>query len=708
MSSLLRFSLALVCCSLAALATAAEIRVAPGEGALTRARSAAREARRTQPDEPVTVLLGTGDYFLRTPLDFSAEDSGITWRAAEGATPRLIGARKLAAAQFTSPTSTATLLRIAPAARGQIVALDLRALSIRHAKNPPSLFTGHGDLLDLFIDGRRLQIARFPNLDTGMTIRRVLDDNGGNRDSYWSVLTAAQKSTSGSLGGVFEYREEFAEAHARWAAAVSRGVWLQGYWSVSSQIDAVRVHAIDPKQRTVTLSKPVPGGIGNKHYRPEGNGRERYWLFNLLEEIDEPGEWCVDFVDQKLYLFPPLPLDRAEILLADNSDPLIRVTGTSNFTLRGLTIEANLGPGIEVKGGDHVLVAGCTVRNVDGYAVVLDGGTEHAVQSCDLYNLGAGGVWLGGGNDRRTPRVAASHRVDNNHIHHFGVIERVFAPGVNSGFTGGAAGGHHTAVGMFVGHNLIHDAPHGAVLVGSWDNIFECNEVFRYGTVSNDLGAFYSSDQFARSGGHTFGSNLMHSAEDGDGIVFDQDHRDMTLFGNIAFFQSSGSGKHGTAFLYKKGPSPNTPQQIDCRNNVAIACRTGFSFVSPLPSTAVIANNVAIACEVPFLWRSVTAEGRESAATAPTGYPANPNVTYAFPAEAGFLDVARHDFHQRADAKVFRDLPGFSPIVVEKIGLYVDEYRRVLPTSEAIDRFGTRAAADTGLHYDETEPMTRR
>ena len=453
----------------------------------------------------------------------------------------------------------------------------------------------------------------------------------------------------------------------------------------------------------MTLAKPVPGGIGNKSHRPDGDGRERYWLFNLLEEIDEPGEWCVDFTDQKLYLFPPHPLDRAEILLADNSEALIRITDASNFTLRGLTIEANLGHGVEVRGGDHVLVAGCTVRNVDGYAVVLDGGSEHAVQSCDLHDLGAGGVWLGGGNERRVPRVAAGHRVDNNHIHHFGKIERVFAPGVNSGFTAGAAGGHHAAVGMFVGHNLIHDAPHGAVLLGSWDSIFECNEIFRYGTVSNDLGAFYSSDQFARSGGHTFGSNLMHSVEDGDGIVFDQDHRDATLFGNIAFFQSGGSGRHGAAFVFRAGSQAKNPQPIDCRNNLAIACRTGFSFVSAQPAGATIASNAAIACETPFVWRSVTADGREAEETAPNGYASGPNATYAFPAEAGLLDVARHDFHQRADAKIFRDLPGFTPIAVEKIGLYLDDYRRTLPTAEEIDRHGARAGPDAALRYDTAE-----
>jgi hypothetical protein len=665
---------------------------------LTRAREAARELRHSQPGEPITVWLANGDYFSGDGFTLSAEDSGsanapVTYRSEEGANVRLIGARRLEASSFKVVTDPATLARIAPALRGKIVALDLIALGVKHRDKMPDIFNDRGGLPDLFFNGHRLPLARFPNGEGMMAMKRVIDNAGGPRDANWRAPANTPKVAPGSPGGVFEYREEFAAAHARWAGALDRGVWLKGYWRVAWQNEAIRVAAIDVTHRTVTFAKPVAGGIGNKYTRPAGNGREAYWLLNLLEECDQPGEWCIDFVDQKLYLNPPSALGSAELFLADTDAPVVRLDGAAYMTLRGLTIEAALGHGIEVKGGDHVLVAGCTVRNVDRYGVVLDGGKDHAVLSCDLYHLGAGGVWLGGGDEKSTPRVPAGHRAVNNHIHHFAEIERVYAPGVNSGFTGGGGGGHHTAVGMLVAHNLIHDTPHAGVLFGSWDSIFEFNEVFRYCTVSNDMGAFYSYDLFGRFGGHTFRYNFMHDSDDGDGIYFDHDHPDMTLFGNIAFLKSTG-GKRGTSFLYKIGSQAKSPQTIDCRNNIAVQSTVGFVFVSALPAESRIENNVVVNAKTPWLWREVKA-GAET--TVAAGFASGANRVYD--ADPGFVDLARHDFRLKPEARLRSDLPSFQPIPSDQIGLYVDEYRRVLPTDEEIDRFN-REPRDTGLHYD--------
>lgn len=230
--------------------------------------------------------------------------------------------------------------------------------------------------------------------------------------------------------------------------------------------------SIDTENSTVIFAKPIHNGIGNKYTSPEGNGRESYWVMNLLEEIDEPGEWDIDFKDRKLDLLPPEGLAESEILLLDRSEPVISLNDASHIVLRELLVEGNLGDGIRVTGGSDNLIAGCEVRNVNRYAVVLDGGKNHRVLSSDLHHLGTGGAWLGGGDATVDPPIAAGHEVVNNHIHHFARIERVHAPGVNCGFTGGG-GGHHTAVGMRVAHNLIHDTPHGGVRFGSLNSLFE-------------------------------------------------------------------------------------------------------------------------------------------------------------------------------------------------------------------------------------------
>lgn len=658
-----------------------------------RALAAARVAR----EKPVTIWLHGGGYTLQSPLELTSDDSGtaqapLVIRAAEGETPVLTGARRLTCRDFENVTDPVPAARLAPAARGKVVALDFSKTPVEHSKPFPDVFTDFGGIADLYFNGKRMTLARFPNRGW-MTFQSVLHTAGGPQGD-WRDPSNIQVVPRGSSGGIFEYRTEFADKHAAWAKQLDRGVWLRGYWRVAWENSALRLLAIDDKARTATFAKPIPNGIGNKYNRPKGNGREAYQLINLLEEIDEPGEWCMDFKDRKLYFWPPAPLDSADIRLADDERPVIRVKDAEHIVLRGLTVDTNLGNGIEVLGGNQVLVAGCTVRNVNRNAIVLDGGTRHEARSNDLYQLGAGGVWLRGGDEVSRPRVPAGHRVVNNHIHHFARIEPVYAAGVNCGFTGGGGGGHHPAVGMYVANNLIHDTPHVGVLCGSMDSVFEFNEVSRYCLVSNDMGAFYSYDYRNRNFGNlTFRHNLVHSSPLGDGIYFDHDHPDMKVIGNIVALGSTGT--RGTGYLFKQGdmPKDGLPQGFDCEGNIAVDCKYGFEFVTIPPHKGEIANNVAVNCRTPFVWRAVTKGGTVPCAE----YPSGTNKTYA--SDPGFVNPSAFDFRLVSGSAVYRHLPEFRAIPVEQIGLFVDEYRKTLPTPAEMGR-AVSFADPGGLGYD--------
>ena len=644
---------------------------------LEQARDAVRALRQQKPDESATVWIAGGTYVLTQPFVLTEKDSGsaaapITYRGMDGQTVRLINARRLVATDFQPVTDPATVARIPDAAKGKILCLDMKALGIQHNQPPPDLFTDSGGLPDLYIDGKRQLVASYP-YNGYMTMKTVLVNGEANKEP-----------------GIFEYREENYPQYETWTKDLDRGVWLKGYWRVVWEDESIRVKSIDTTAHTVTFTKGIPNGIGNKYHRPQGDGKEKYNLQNLLEVLDHPGEWCVDYVDQKIYLYPPGPLDKAEIFLGDSDEATIELKNASHIVLRGLTVEYGLKDGISIEGGDSDLVAGCVIRNVDKYAVRVEGGTHHTVLSCDLYHLGAGGVWLSGGDETSNPRVPAGHQVINNHIHHFAEIEKVYAPGVNCGFSGGGGGGHHTAVGMLIAHNLIHDTPHGGVLYSCWDNVMEYNEVFRYCLISNDLGGFYCYDRFDRMGNDTIRYNLIHSSANGDGIYFDEDHRDMHVYGNIIYLHTEENASRGTGILYKIGlqidpkhdQDPASVQPLDCTNNVTIQCKTGYAFFVPAQPPSIIDNNVAVTCDTPWQWTSI-ADGKTQKSTEPLTTGQN----IAYPKDPGFVDIAHLDFHLRPDAQILHDLPNFKPIPVDKIGLYVDEYRKTLPTNEEIDRF---------------------
>ncbi len=651
---------------------------------LTKARDAIRKLGDKK--QGATVIISGGNYHFNEPFELLKEDGGteknpVVYMAAKDAKVNFTGSTSIAAKQLKPIKDAATLSRIVPALKSKILSLDLTEYQLNHIKEYPDLFNDDGGILGLFVNNERMPLSRYPNKGY-MAMKKVIINGGGQEaknDDWANYYAAGAAEKRPPRPGVFEYRDKRTVA---WINQLDRGVWIKGFWRIPWQNECVRIAAIDTTAKTITLKKPVPGGIGNKYTRPEGNGREQYWLLNLLEEIDMPGEWAIDFKDKKLYFYPPENFNNATLEIADNKGAVIELSNVSNVAFKNITIEQSVNEGININEGSNVLIAGCTIKNVNKYAVKINGGTNHTIQSCDLYNLGEGGVWLSGGNETVEPRIAANHKVVNNHIYNFSQLVQIYTPAVNAGFTGGGGGGHHTCVGNYVAHNLIHDTPHGGIIYGSWDNVFEYNEIFRFCTVSNDLGAFYSYDLYTRSGNNTFAYNFIHNSDDGDGIYFDHDHFNMHVYGNILALNSRG-GKRGTGFLFKHGSMPKTAYPIDCYNNIAVNCGLGFELVTSESPLNNWQNNVAIDCKVPFEYKYVKSDGKEikQDSTVANGR----NITYSI--NPGFMDVAQMNFKLLPNAQLLKDLPNFKPIPVDKIGLYLDEYRKKLPTNKEIDRF---------------------
>ena len=617
-----------------------------------------------------TVWLHGGIHRRKQAFAIEQRDSGtrdhpIIYRGVKGETARLIGGTVLEPDAFTLVNDQALLERIPETARGKVYMLDLAAQGIKHTIPYPDKFTDNGGIFELFFDSKRMPVSIYPNKHGAMTIKRVVVNGGGQeKPGSWRVYYGegtpeqrrALESGEGPRPGVFEYGPEHAGAHAQWAKVLNRGVWLKGYWRVVWQNETVRVGAIDTEKQTVALAVPVSHGIGSKYHRPDGSGEEIYWVMNLLEAVDQPGEWAVDFQDKKLFFYPPGPLADADILVSDMESPIVEARDSHHVQFRNITVEGTLGDGVRVVDCSEIALRGCTVRNVAKYGVVIEGGSSNVVESCDLYALGAGGVGLSGGDAGSQPRVSAGHRVENCDIHHFGEIERVYAPGVNVGYRGGGGGSRKIdAVGMIVRHNAIHHCPHAGVLFNSFDNLFEYNEVFQFAAVSNDMGAFYSYSKPGGIGNNTFRYNFMHSSPEGDGVYYDNVANHPRVYGNVAYrlgpADPAKTAKRGCAFLIKNG----TNNRVDIFNNIAVDCKTGYWINAGKGS--VIRDNVAIAC------------GSNYGAAGLKAYDTDP----------GFVDLDAMDLGLRDDAAIYLDVERFEKIPFAGIGLYTDEFRTTVP-----------------------------
>ena len=314
---------------------------------LERAREALRKARGQSAGVSAVVHLLPGTYPRSRTFELTAQDGGAVTYRAEGAVVLRAGT-PVPASAFRLVTDSRVLARMDAAARGKTYELDLRSAGIRNVRRFPDHFSGAGGLCELHWNGRRLPLSRWPN-ETDATMAQVLE--------------RGDESAKTGHGGVFVAREDRV---ARWN--VTSGVWVEGYWRVPWAPSVLRVSSIDPATRAITLAVPIGGGIGSKYAKSPalGDGKEPWWAVNLLEEIDRPGEWCVDFEAQKLYLWAPSVPAEATVSIADMDAPMVVAQGAKGLVLEGLVFEQGLGNAIEIRGGEGVLVTGCVFRALGG------------------------------------------------------------------------------------------------------------------------------------------------------------------------------------------------------------------------------------------------------------------------------------------------------------------------------------------------------
>ena len=649
---------------------------------LNRARDELRRLKTSGPlpTGGVAVEIAGGTYTLSESFALSAEDSGtaaapIVYRAYQNQPVRLLGGRVIPRSALRPVSDPAQRSRLDPLARDQVLAVSIAELGLKHAGPFPTVFSDSGGLLELFWDGHRMPLSRWPN-EGWTTMKRV-------------VVNGDEKTP-----GVFEYRDD---RPARWLK--NPDIWLKGQWRVGWEDPAIRVASIDPEKGQISFAAGIFKGIGSKYKRPEGSGQEPWCALNLPEEIDRPGEWAVDFTTRTLFVWPMAA--QGELLVSQVSEPLIAVNGAGWLQFVGLTLEGSLGDGFGLKDVRSVLVAGCTVRNLAHNAVVLDG-TDSTIQSCDFYDLGGGGVVVYGGVAKTlTP---SNNQIINNHIHHYGVLKAMYSAAVNVGFGEEANGvAHRDAVGMLVAHNLIHNAPRDAILVSGQDHVFEFNDISRCGFETADTGSFYAClDWTVR--GVMIRHNFMHDTV--GGVNPDDGTSGFTVTGNIMVGPRTGiwiaSGPDHTVennvFVKEEGPVFAIDDRGLTRGYTSAATAPrlykGVAAINPtsppwsvrFPTVATMLENHP---ELPLrnhFERNliVIQKGEPIALKLSKATQENPAIlttkdNWVTAADPGFVNAAEGNYGLKPDAAVFKNIPGFKPIPFDKIGLQLDAYRRSLP-----------------------------
>lgn len=516
---------------------------------LARAQAAVRAAKPAA-HKPIQVLVRDGTYYLSKPLRLEPQDSGtpeaaVTYAAFPGETVTLSGGRRLNCRW--EPYRDGIMRCHLPEFQGNRLA-----------------FT------QLFVNGKRQIRARYPNCDAGdpLVSGHGYVDVASDRENWPPTEFHYDPATF---------------TKKRWSNPQEAVVFLfpQDYWGnlqwqvrdIDWDAHLVKLGWGGFQVNELEFGKAATGIGRSKLYK--GAFGSRFFIENVLEELDAPGEWYLNRADGVLYYMPPDGLDLSQATVeAPVLERLIEFCGSERTPVRRVafssfriahTTSTYLSPYEAPSRGDWTIYR--------GGAIFFEGAEECAVERCFFDAVGGNAVFAS--NYNRGLRICGNkfteagdsaiclvgserliqgtqrplptgNLISNNLIHDCGIF------------------GKQTA-GVFVSvserntisHNLIYNLPRAGICINDgWGggHVVEFNEIHDTVRETTDHGPFNSWGRgrywcFQQSHSHVAGG-ISHGAGYRDGeesyvFFYPEEDGSTTVIRNNYFHEEPGKDKWG-------------------------------------------------------------------------------------------------------------------------------------------------------------------
>lgn len=495
------------------------------------ARDAVREIPKTS---AVTVYLREGDYYLEDGIKFDEQDSGseeypVTYAAYNCEKVRLIGAKKVDPQYITKAEDEISSRVIDKTAAQALMKIDLSFIT-------PSIlpvdYFGNSEKLDgietqVCLGETPLVFSRYPNPHIGTK-------------TYGYVGDVIIDNDDGSK--TVSYRYAYMKDRVKmWADNVLEDLFLHGSFPYEWRPFDYKVLALDPENSTFTI-KGDP-----QSYFSDLAPNNKFYFFNLPEEIDIPGESYSDFDQSTMYFYPDESFDVYNVYVAFLSVPMFSFNGTENFVIDGIEFTYTISDSVYGTGLHNFTVKNCTVSHTSSRAMNLNG-KKITVSYCHIYDTANGGITISSP-DARAELIPCESIVENCEIHSVNRSGKTYNAAVQSG--GGCTG-------FVVRNNTIYDLIHMAIGIGGNDTVIENNLIYDCVKDSSDAGAIYFGRDPSHMGtviryNYFYNIGNIYGGTGQQSIYVDDGNSGADIYGNIFYKASTDTEAvkmHGAQFSY--------------------------------------------------------------------------------------------------------------------------------------------------------------
>ncbi|MDY3929922.1 MAG: stalk domain-containing protein [Clostridia bacterium] len=640
---------------------------------LDRAKLAARDNKECAVD----IVMKGGTYYLNNSIVFNADDTRsddapLKVSAADGENVRFIGGKSIDASKFTKVIDGEILSRLPVSVRGKVYSVNLDELgeyNLGYMKQYGTYYGNGTQIPDIYVNGRKMNCARWPN-ENYTKVGTVLN--------MGSVDTKAGQKPANMVGATIKYSDD---RIARWANAEDG--WLFGYWTYNWDSSSLKIKNIDIENKTITTEDSSTFGVS------EG---QRYYAFNMIEELDSPGEWYIDRNTHILYYYPNCDLENTDMIISQ-IDRMFDINSCKNITFKGLSIESSKEFNVFIgENAENIVFRGCSIKG--GIIPVYINGKNNGIINCDVYDAGFDCCQIYGGIADNNDFELCNNFVINCDIHDFG--QRILSGcGIRMGGQGAIAQ-----------HNRIHDGPAWGIGCGGFLQKIQYNEIYDVVLESSDSGAIYCGRD-SRHRGMDISYNYIHDVYGTYGVndaffigVYLDDYEAGIKVTNNVFKNVSTPvyGHHSAQCIVENNLSINKTASTngsiwwtsgDWYQNIDLPSTTQGTFWSrhasidwtkePYSSLFPEAKNMTKDNALdPFgnsIKNNVFVNHSELNIASNVYLKSTVENNYFYESDPGFVDANNDNYSLREDSVVFKDLPEFENPDMSQMGLIYDPER---------------------------------